>query len=68
MILEDDIVIRHVLVGTRPRRAVIVPRRKVRTGRDLDVVLARAEREFGCQVAELAIHQKKDELWIYPKK
>ena len=34
MILDDDIAIRHVLVGTRPRRAVVVPRRKVRTGRD----------------------------------
>lgn len=67
MILEDDIAIRHVLVGTRPRRAVVVPRRKVHTGRDLDVVLARAERAFGCRPSELAIHQKKDELWIYPK-
>lgn len=67
MIREEDLVVRHVLVGTRPRRAVVAPIRKVRTGRDLDVVLARAERKFGCRTSELAVHRKKDELWVYVK-
>jgi hypothetical protein len=66
MITDEEITLRHVLVGTRPRRAVVAEIAKIECARDFDRVMERAEREFPGE--RLAVHRKGRELWIYPMK